>query len=104
MDITNATVALMRQIERVGKQLGSRHTTLCANDLAEVARASRAIIAAIDELGASVDSPETVGKALVEVQTWAYEELIDHLQRLRQPLSVAINEVYGVSDAARPNP
>jgi hypothetical protein len=105
MEAANATVNLTREIERIGERLGSRHTKACANDLAEVARATRAITAAIDDMQAAASvSPEAVGKALVEVQMWAYEELHDHLERLRQPLSMAIDEVYGVSDRVAPNP
>jgi hypothetical protein len=40
---------------------------------------------------------EEAARLLVEIQTWLYEELSDHLDRLRTPLANAVDEMYSAT-------
>jgi hypothetical protein len=91
----DTTIELMRKLERLAGQLGSPSARRVATDLAEAYRAAMVSTRAVDQLVASdAVSPDEAGKLLIEIQTWLYDELTDHLQRLQAPLSAAVDEVY----------
>lgn len=64
-------------------------------DLAEIDAAAREIIASIESL-AAVPPPTVVesGKALVNLNGWINEELVDHLGSLNSSLGDVINRLY----------
>jgi hypothetical protein len=92
------TAELAKKLEQWAKSTGAKDAQRLVVDTADLYRAALAYVAAVERLIARIDAPtKEHAKTLVEIQTWLYDELEDHLQSLRAPLGSVIDELYGRS-------
>lgn len=89
------TAELANKLEQWAKSTGAKDALRLVVDATDLYGAALAYVAAVDRLIARIDAPaKEQAKTLVEIQTWLYDELEDHLQSLRAPLGSVIDELY----------
>ncbi len=95
MSTESRTGDLLQQrarLKRWAGATGNASANAIVNDLAEIWAASHALVVAIEALSSS--DQHSSGRHLIEIQTWLYEELLDHAASLKAPLQVAVGDAY----------
>jgi hypothetical protein len=64
------------------------------NDLASIYRAAAHVVEAIDALIMKGATARDQGKALHDIETWLYQELQPHAERLQPEIGKVITQVY----------
>ena len=95
MAMKEAETALdaIRRVERWAHGRGVKLPAGFAVDLGEVYRSARLVTAGVERLLSNTPSREEDAKVLAELEAWIYTDLVDHLDRLREPLSEVIGQV-----------
>jgi len=83
---------LRAQLKTWASNSGLSGAPAVVNDLAEICRAAEAVATAIKALP-QTEGPAS-GKKIVEIQTWIYEELLDHAENLKDPLQEVCDDAY----------
>lgn len=88
------TVDLQRRLKAWAEQVGHGAPAL-VGDLAEIHAAARAIISSVEGLAAE-PPPNAVDsrKALVHLDAWINDELVDHIGTLNTAMAGVINDLY----------
>lgn len=83
----------IRRVETWAESRGVRLPAGFAVDLGEAYRSAGVLTACVDKLLSTSGSPEEEAKLLAQLEAWTYSDLVDHLDRLREPLSEVINRI-----------
>lgn len=93
MPQAEAALETIRRVEGWAARRGVKLPPSFAGDLGEAYRSAQVLIACVDELLATTASAEGDAKLLAQMEAWTYSDLVDHLDRLRRPLSEVIDLV-----------
>jgi hypothetical protein len=95
MAMQQAETALdaIRGVERWAHSRGVTLPAGFAVDLGEAYRSARLLTAGVERLLSNTASHEEDAKVLAELEAWIYTDLVDHLDRLREPLSGVIGQL-----------
>lgn len=83
-----------RRLDKWAKGGLSDDARRVVNDLASIYRAAAHVVDAIDALVTDDATVHDQGKALHDVETWLYQELQPHAERLKPEIGKVITQVY----------
>jgi hypothetical protein len=94
-----SVLAVWEKLDQWADRSGVPETKRLVLDLGDLYSASSKIVRAVDELvlTAGLD-PKEQGRLLLRIQTWLYEELLDHATSMRQPLQMTIREIFKAAE------
>lgn len=84
------------QLKSWAERTGEASARQVVNDLAELYAAAKEVTASVDAL---IEQKNALGaksgRELIGLQTWLYDELLDHAEALRRPLQTLVDRLYG---------
>ena len=88
-------LALARRLKTWADETRSKDAVALVADLPDVYAAARVVVECVDRLLADPPLPgEEQAQLLVDLQAWLYDEMLEHIQRLRRPLEAVLTDLH----------
>ena len=96
------TVETIRRIEAWGRDEGLILPNTFAVDLGEAYRSARILVETVDSGILLRASRRDAAAALTRLQAWTYDDLVDHLERLREPMEKVVRQLHEKQSTRNP--